>query len=275
MIEAKVIEDSIDAVTKTRITTLELKYPRFILAEFNTHRVFSRNSSSSRAIPVWKMMKDVLLDPVYPSFWGENQKGMQAAKELSGMKLFLAKFSWRMASFLAVSVAGIMNLVGLHKQIANRIIEPWMWTKTIVTATEWGNFFDLRCHKDAQPEIRELAWKMAEAIQHSIPKELKLDEWHLPYVREDERETLHIMELLKISTARCARVSYLTHDGKVPNVEKDIKLHERLVGSIPRHSSPAEHQATPTLSNEFVKNFKGWKQYRSLVEKKLMEKSDD
>lgn len=277
MWNVKIIEDSVSPEGK-RITTFELEYPRFILAELNTHRVFSRNSSSSRAIPVWKLMKKILQDPVYPSFWGENQKGMQASKELEGLKLIIAKLSWRIASIFAVGFAGIMNLVGLHKQIANRVIEPWMWTKTILTSTEWDNFFELRCHPDAQPEMRILAILMRDIYEQSSPKLVDFGNWHLPYVTEEERNSeKSILDLCKISTARCARVSFLTHDGKSPSFEKDINLHERLVGSVPIHASPTEHQATPNniTGESFSKNFKGWIQYRSIVERKNLLKIGD
>lgn len=268
MIEAKIIRDSISP-KGVRLTTFELKYPRFILAEFNTHRVFSRNSASSRAIPVKKMINDVIVDPVIPVFWGKNQAGMQASRELSGLSLSLAKFFWRSSRYPACFVAYILSKLKLHKQISNRIIEPWMWTKTIVTSTEWENFFELRAHKDAQPEIYVLANLMYSEYINSIPKQLNYGEWHLPYVLEDELENNNLENLIKISAARCARVSYLTHDGKVPNVIKDFMLYEDLVGAVPIHGSPTEHQATPNKNVKFDKNFKGWHQHRADIEHKF------
>lgn len=268
MIEAKIILDSISN-KDVRLTTFELSYPRFILAEFNTHRVFSRNSASSRAIPVKKLISDILNDPVVPVFWGKNQPGMQAKTQLSGFKLFLSKRLWKMASYNAIVFAYALQKIGLHKQIANRIIEPWMHTKTIVTSTEWSNFFELRNHPDAQPEFRVLAEEMFSQLQSSTPKQLKYGEWHLPYVTEDEKKNNTLEVLLKMSVARCARVSYLTHDGKIPNIDSDVELHNRLVGSVPIHASPTEHQATPTKDVRMHKNYRGWKQYRDDVELKL------
>lgn len=265
MIEVKIVLDSISP-KGIRITTFELKYPRFILAEFNTHRVFSRNSASSRAIPVKKMINDVIDDPVIPVYWGKNQSGMQAREELSGYKLPLSKFLWRVARYPACVFAYILNKIGLHKQIANRIIEPWMWTKTIVTATEWDNFFELRVHEDAQPEIYDLSLKMQECISKLEPELVGYDEWHLPYVTKEEKDEYDINTLIKVSSARCARVSYLTHDGKKPDIEKDLKLYENLVGAIPIHGSPTEHQATPNKNTKFDKNFKGWHQHRADIE---------
>lgn len=265
MIEAKIILDSISP-KGVRITTFEIRYCRFILAEFNTHRVFSRNSASSRAIPVKKMIKDVIDDPVIPVFWGKNQAGMQAKEELSGFGLICSRFLWSFARYPACGIAYLMTKVGLHKQIANRIIEPWMWTKTIVTATEWDNFFELRMHEDAQPEIYVLATRMYDALLRSKPTLIEYGEWHLPYVSDEEMEEYDINTLIKVSSARCARVSYLTHDGKKPDIEKDLKLYDNLVGAIPIHGSPTEHQATPNKNNKFDKNFKGWHQHRADIE---------
>lgn len=268
MIEAKIILDSISP-NGVRLTTFELKYPRFILAEFNTHRVFSRNSSSSRAIPVLKLIKDIISDPVYPVYWGENKPGMQAEEELKGIKLILAKSVWKVASLFAVGFAYTLTKLGLHKQIANRIIEPWMHTKTIVSATEWNNFFSLRCHKDAQPEIHELAVKMKDAYDNSKPRFINYNEWHLPYITDDERNLYSISDLIKMSVARCARVSYLTHDGQLPNIEKDFELYDRLVGSVPIHASPSEHQASPLKIFDSNNNFSGWLQHRTQIQNKI------
>lgn len=268
MIEAKIIIDSISP-KGVRLTTFELKYPRFVLAEFNTHRVFSRNSASSRAIPVKKLIKDVIDDPVIPVFWGKNQAGMQAKEELSGIPLKLAQFLWGIARYPACGIAYCMTKIGLHKQIANRIIEPWMWTKTIVTTTEWDNFFELRMHEDAQPEIYVLATRMYEEYLKSKPKLLGYGKWHLPYISDEETGKCDIDTLIKASAARCARVSYLTHDGKTPDIEKDLKLYNSLVGAVPIHGSPTEHQATPNKNTKFDKNFRGWHQHRADIEHKF------
>jgi hypothetical protein len=270
-IEAKIIADSFYYVgdKKHRITTFQLRYPRFFHAEFMTHRVFSRNASSSRAIPVMKMLKDIWTDPAMPIHWGQNQAGMQAKTELEGFKRRLAETLWRGAGKAACIFAYGMNKLGLHKQVANRITEPWQHISVIITATELDNFYALRDHPDAQPEIRDLAQKMKAAQDASTPRELKSGEWHLPYCSDAEIATLPLEVLKKISAARCARVSYLTHDGLMPNVEKDIALHDRLVASEPIHASPVEHQATPSGDDLFHKNFKGFIQYREEVEAQL------
>lgn len=268
-ISAKIIEDSISD-SGVRLTTLQLCYPRFIHAEVMTHRVFSRNASSSRAIPVAKMIEQVRTNPAMPIHWGLNQPGMQANHELCGYTLDHAKELWSEAAWNAARVAEAMMESDLHKQVANRILEPFQWIHVIVTATEWDNFFELRDHPDAQPEIRALAIAMKEAFAGSRPMTLGEGEWHLPYVTRAERAE-HFYDnvdlLLKISAARCARVSYLTHDGQQPDIKKDSALYERLVGSVPLHASPVEHQATPLPSAEMWSgNFRGWLQYRKLIE---------
>jgi thymidylate synthase ThyX len=268
VISAKVIEDSVGP-NGVRITTLQLCYPRFIHAEFMTHRVFSRNASSSRAIPVAKMLEMVRNEPAMPIHWGKNQPGMQANERLIGEQLEDANCLWLLAATNAARVAESMNALGLHKQVANRILEPFQHIHVIVTATEWENFFALRDHRDAQPEIRELAIQMKLAFAGSTPSRLKVDQWHLPYVTRKERLTCAVSDMLKCSAARCARVSYLTHDGLPPNIEKDVALYERLVGGEPIHASPIEHQAMAGFfgsANLWSGNFKGWIQHRKMIE---------
>jgi thymidylate synthase ThyX len=268
IITAKVIEDSISE-HGVRLTTLQLCYPRFIHAEFMTHRVFSRNASSSRAIPVAKMIEQVRTNPAMPIHWGKNQAGMQANEELAPLAQEGARQLWMQAARDAASTAHVMADMGLHKQVANRILEPFQYMHVIVTATEWDNFFELRDHPDAQPEIHALAKVMKYAFAESRPRLLHDGQWHLPYVTRQERLE-HFTDtdlLLKVSGARCARVSYLTHDGETPSIEKDVALYERLVGGVPLHASPIEHQATPLAEADMWSgNFRGWLQNRKLVE---------
>lgn len=267
-IKAEIVEDSVSPVG-VRITTLKLEYPRFIHSEFMTHRAFSRNASSSRAIPAAKMIEQVRTRPATPIHWGKNQPGMQAEVELDEVEKLDAIALWYEAAEGCANIAERMNDMGIHKQIVNRILEPFQIMKTVVTATDWDNFFSLRCHKDAQPEIQALADKIRIARELADPIDLEYGEWHLPFVSRAEREEFHHSPntLLEISTARCARVSYLTHEGKVPDVVKDVELYERLVGNDPRHASPCEHQATPLKDkDEYSRNFRGWLQHRELVE---------
>jgi len=268
-ISAKIIEDSI-SLDGARLVTMQLKFHRFILSEFNTHRMFSRNASSSRAIPTHKLIEQVRNNPMMPVHWGANQTGMQASEEIKNHADFgQGEYQWRGAAMEMANRAETMLQQGYHKQIVNRLLEPFLPIHVIVTATEWDNFFSLRIHPDAQPEINELATKMKMAIDNSTPKLLKTTyDWHLPYVTNEERKyKLDNKTLAKISAARCARVSYLTHNGENPSMEKDLALYDRLVGSKPIHASPVEHQAYPLSSKyELCRNFRGWKQFRSLID---------
>lgn len=265
MIEAKVIEDSIYEGGQ-RLTTMQLKYQRFLHPEFMTHRVFSRNASSSRAIPVAKMLQQVYEDPAMPVEWGKNQPGMQARELLSAEDTESAKSSWLLAAKLAAGAAEALMETGVHKQITNRLLEPFQWIHVVVTATDWDNFFALRDHPDAQPEIRELARAMKAAMAASTPRVLGFGEWHLPYLDDAERLGLPIKDQIACSVARCARVSYLRHNLTAPNLEDDKQLHDRLVLAVPPHMSPTEHQATPTLDTSKQANLRGWMQYRRQVE---------
>lgn len=263
----KIVADSISESGK-RITTFQLKYPRFIHAEIMTHRVFSRNSSSSRAVPVLRMIEQVRTNPAMPIHWGKNQSGMQAKEELSGIALDMAEDAWKNAAIEASIIADKMMNLGAHKQIVNRILEPFQHMHTVLTATEFDNFFELRIHEDAQPEIYALALTMKQAMDNSEPRILKVGEWHLPYVKETN---MNSTLACKISAARCCRVSYLKHDGSNPSIDEDLALFERLVGSEPLHASPLEHQATPENEYEPVphSNLKDWAQYRKIYEASL------
>lgn len=270
-IKAKIIADS---VTKEgdRITSLELVYPRWVLAELNTHRTFSRSSASSRAIPVKKLISQVWNDPAMPVHWGRNQAGMQAGSELVGWRLALAKASWRLEGRVACGFAWFNSrILGMHKQLVNRGLEKRQLVSTIVTATDWENFFVLRDHPDAQPEIQVLARVMKEAMKNSEPTLLEVGDFHLPYVRPEEikryKGTDNEWLLPVLSSARCARVSYNRHDGSTSSVKEDKRLFERLVISEPAHASPCEHQAqyVPHLSSS--RNFRGpWYQFRAILE---------
>lgn len=264
MYAVKILADSI-APNGCRLTTMEVTLPRIMLAELNTHRMFSRNSASSRAIPVEKTIKRVLENPFVPEYWGANQKGMQAERELTGWRRWLAPKLWVGASRVAVLMAKIMLKLGLHKQLTNRILEPWMWHTVIVSATEWGNFFGLRCHPAAQPEIRRPAEMMREALANSTPTFLMPGEWHMPITDDIEElvsEGYELDDIKKISIGRCARVSFLTHFG-IRDPKEDVGLFNKLKND--RHMSPLEHVATPSEDDKFHGNFKGFIQYRKEV----------
>jgi thymidylate synthase ThyX len=295
--DAKVLADSLSPAG-FRLTTLEATFPRFVLAEFNTHRVFSRNSASSRAIPIVKQLRRVLEDPYVPIEFGSNQPGMQAGPSLAGERREAAVREWLQARDDAVRrVLGLVTdpdavsadddlaealdeveeairnktqpsaWLNVHKQVANRLLEPFMWHTVIVTATEWENFWNLRCHPDAQPEIRLVAESMRAAVEASEPTQLGQDDWHLPLIHPEDRQQAAIEDLIEVSAGRCARVSYLTHAGK-RDLDADIELHDRLLES--GHMSPLEHPAQPLNAEELREsewsgNFRGWRSYRKNI----------
>ncbi|MCB0627931.1 MAG: FAD-dependent thymidylate synthase [Saprospiraceae bacterium] len=305
-IYAKMVADSISK-TGIRISTLELNYHRFIHSEFMTHRMFSRNASSSRAIPVNKILEKLKENPAMPIYWGKNKAGMQADEELDVLIFTDPECSgisredlWKDAAEMAGYFAKDFSKTGYHKQIVNRLTEPFQFIRVIVTATEWDNFFKLRLHPAAQPEIQELARSMKIAMDSSIPEKLSVGEYHLPYIDKKEFNCFNkhpkmnawngsIEEPIKASIARCARVSYLNHDKSKPDVKKDIELYNHLLKE--GHMSPFEHIATPIdeiqmngllhgvhpdnwdLGTTHVDkndvswsgNFKGWIQYRQLL----------
>jgi hypothetical protein len=273
----------------TRLTTMEVVMHRFVLAEFNTHRVFSRNSASSRAIPVSKQIKKISDNPAWPIKWTSEQPGMQGGIPLEGVDLDLAMEFWGFAQDAALASVESYLLIlkemypnpeerkkhTLHKSLINRILEPYMWHTVIVTSTEWENFFKQRVSPLAQPEIEAPAEYMYEALQDSTPKILQPDEWHLPYIKDDDyTDSMNyadpLLTLIQVSAARCARVSYLTQDG-IRDLSEDLKLFDRLVTADPPHYSPLEHVAMPNPENitwldgeplARLGNFPGWSQLR-------------
>lgn len=263
-ITSKVICDSISETGK-RITTFELEYNRYIHAELLTHRMLSKNCSSSRAIPIEKMLGYIENNMAVPVYLGRNKSGMQAVEEIEDKEPAL-RF-WK-NSFVGVkSTVNLLTKLGLHKQIANRLTEPYQMMKVVVTATEWDNFFNLRIDKDAQPELVMLADKMFNAMQGSTPKALKEGQWHLPYVETHEVEDVErnaseneqyyflpdsadynagvefsLEDAIKISVASCAAVSYRTEN---MTLAKADKIFDMLINAENLHSSPFEHVAMP------------------------------
>lgn len=272
---ARVIEHSVNHDTGKPLVTFLLSYPRFIHGEFMTHRVFSRNASSSRAIPVNKMIATIQEDPAFFVHVGKNQPGMQAREEVDAETNEKFRKEWN--ELLAIASEYSLrwaNDYGIHKQCANRVVEPWMRMKVVVTASEWDNFYELRDHEDAQPEIQDLARTMKRAIEKSQPRYVRTNEmedarcWHLPFVTMQERKAHPVVDLIRASTARCARTSFNNHDNTQPDIQKDIELHDRLVVAQPIHASPAEHQACATDMKLNSGNLSGgWAQYRKLLER--------
>lgn len=256
-ITAEIVADSVSPTGK-RITTYVLEYPRFVHSEFMTHRVFSRNAASSRAIPVSKMIEHMMYNSAEPTHWGKNQSGMQAKEELEQPHKIRVQQTWAEAKFNAIDAANKMHNEGAHKQIVNRILEPFQMIRVVCTATEYDNFFYLRYHADAQPEISQLAECMWLAREHSIPEVLQPGEWHVPFVNtsrdaagkryywnfisETEKVEISLEYALKVSASCCAQVSYRKLD---TSLEKALDIYNKLVTMKPVHASPFEHCATP------------------------------
>jgi hypothetical protein len=227
-----------------------------------THRIFSKNAASSRAIPLKTMIGLVWNKPAEFVHWGKNQSGMSAKEELSGWRLKVAKAIWKYTGRAVCVAAWVMEKIGLHKQCANRMLEPWSHIKVVLTGTDFENFFHLRTHKDAQPEFQVLAKSMLKDLGNSKPKVLREGEWHLPYIDKQYKD-LSLEKRIKLSASLCAQVSYRKQDD---SIEKALKIYDRLVESTPVHASPFEHQATPLNNpNESSGNFKGWKQNRQTI----------
>lgn len=266
--DAKILADSISP-DGVRLTTFEVTFPRIVLAEFNTHRMFSRNSASSRAIPVKKLIERVQGDPYIPTSWGKNQKGMQAGEDVPLSEQAFSRDVWLHARDNAVNDALLLLDSGIHKQITNRLLEPFMWHTVIVTATDWANFFHLRNNEMAHPDIQIPARMMQELYESQEPTFVDHDNWHLP-LWGFEGDDAWWADAPKISVGRCARVSYLTHDGK-RDPAADIDLHNRLLTS--GHMSPFEHVAKPMGPGGiaihpgalYSGNFRGWVQYRKTI----------
>ena len=316
-IEVQIIADSIaqnsTCSNRNRIVTFSLKYPRFIHAELLTHRMFSRNAASSRAIPVNSMIDIIEQENMKPVHWGKNKKGMSADQEHNeligisengNVKMLNREQFWYFIRTKNIFYSRLFSEAGYHKQIVNRILEPYQNIKVILTATEFNNFFQLRMASDAQPEIRELATLMYQAIGDSRPELKREGEWHLPfidsevygicenYIRDnkydcDLAENPVIDLALKVSSSCCAQVSYRKLDTSIP---KALDIHDKLINTLAIHASPFEHQAQspPYCSvhkhvfNGFIAghrgfthvdkygnlwsgNLKGWIQHRHLI----------
>lgn len=249
------------------IYTVRMRYPRIIHSEIMTHRVFSRNARSSRAVPIARMIKEVEEKTFVPWHWGKNQKGMQAEKSCDALVCLPNSFdeyesnkiAWLEAAAVAIEYAEAFMEAGYHKQIVNRLLEPFMWIDTLVTSTDWENFFWLRDHKDAEPHLQDLARLVEKALNNAPLVNLEPGQWHLPYITKQDLTAVHMSfgatllgtrhkglteTLCKISAARCARISYAPFDGNA-SYERELERYNSLVSSDRIHASPLEHQATP------------------------------
>lgn len=265
MFAAKILLDSKTAdvglsTAGYRLTTMEVTYPRIIHAERLRHRMFSASVASSRAIPVEKTLRQVETDPFIPYHWGAAQKGMQADNQIDADSRGEAIVEWLTARDNAVASARRMLDLGLHKQVINRVLEPFTWITEIISSTTWTNFFQLRIHPAAEPHIRLIAQMMRDALNASTPTLVPTGMWHMPMLREEDASLPPEVQR-QVSVARCARISYLTHDGR-RDISEDIRLYNQLVEL--RHFSPLESCATPAEGRHA--NFFGWQSLRNLME---------
>lgn len=277
---AKVIAHSVHHESYApAVATLEVVMHRYVLAEFNTHRDFSRNSASSRAIPVHRQLERVQTDPAIPLTWPAERPGMQGGDPLDDSEQAAAEAVWIEASRRAAQSAESLSLLGVHKSVTNRLLEPFMWHTVVVTSTAWDNFFEQRCSPLAQPEIRRVAERMRDALAASRPRILRTGQFHKPYIDGDDLALVageHNQEdvLCKMSAARCCRVSREAQGGG-RSLEDDMKTYDRLInpGEGPSHWSPLEHVCRAKLDHEagiaVPGNLRGWVQLRHIVSKEI------
>lgn len=295
---AIILKDSINK-QGDRLTTFRLTYPRIILAELNTHRVYSKNTSSSRAIPVKDNIERIRNDPFIPGQWVKNARGMFSLDYIDNNLEEIMRL-WLEANYIMGDIGKNLAEYELHKQYANRLLEPFMYVDTILTGTDFNNFFYLRTAEDAQPEIQELANCMYEVYSESTPDLLYYGEWHVPYIdtiRENDSLTYSINDqiididtAIKIAISCCGQVSYRKLN---TTIEKALEIYAKFMNNSRLHASPLEHVATPFSDLEYEsrikvrdllqvelgdnissfdlekilykRNFKGWTQFRALI----------
>jgi len=278
-ITATSILSSVHAVTGDRLDTLLLRFPRCILAEFNTHRVFSRNAASSRAIPVAKLIADVENDPFVPLVWTRNEPGMQGRDVLDNLGELSARLYWKDAMNEALRFADRLADIGAHKQIVNRILEPFAHVTVVVSSTTWDGFLAQRDHEDAEPHMQILAREIRKALIGATVQVLQPGQWHLPFVKSLNGTAMNLEYAKMLSVARCASTSYKTVDGFDMSLERATEIYDKLANADPIHASPFEHVAqADDLEgiddlDELVwadphqhRNFRGFRQLRAMLE---------
>jgi hypothetical protein len=274
-ISATSILASRHAVTGDRLDTLLLRYPLVIHAEFMTHRVFSRNAASARAIPVAKLIADVENDPFVPLVWTKNEKGMQGREELIDVALSNAKWDWMAAKYHAVAQAKKLADTGAHKQIVNRLLAPFAHITVVVSSTDWSGFLAQRDHADAEPHMQMLAREIRKALDDPQLQVLAPGEWHLPFIDPKEFNPHDMEGMKRLSVARCASTSYKTVDGFDMDLARAQEIYDKLRTADPVHASPFEHVAQADayykprktyLNIEQHRNFRGFRQLRAMIE---------
>lgn len=261
--EVKLITYSEASETRKRLATFVIKAPKFIYGHICSHRALSRNTSSSRAIPAKRLRSMVLNKPYTPIYFGKNKPGMQSGEELKGWRLWFSKKLWLWARVIPCLIHFVSEKMGVHKELLNRMIEPWLMVDVILSGTEWENFILLRSNPSAQPEMQFISKEINKQLNETTPQSLKAGEWHIPFILSSEKGLSLDMQK-KISAARCARVSYKLFDGETSNIESDLRLCDKLISL--GHWSPFEHQAEALATVDRSGNFVGWKQFRKEFE---------
>lgn len=283
MIKANIVQDS-SLPTGERLLTYNLRYGRLIHSELLRHRAASHSVKSSRAIPTKKYRKEVEKDPYIPVKFGTNQRGMQAGKQTAASVAYGTRI-WKLSAKFACLAHSLMELVNVHKEVSNRILEPYVWVEETLTVEEDAlrEIAKLRIHNDAQEDIRAVLEEMIYECEKSTTIVLEENQWHVPYVvrqingsmvyKDNDGKTLTLDEAIICSAARCARSSYANHDNSTTTYENDTKLADRLIGSEPMHLSPFEHQARPFANDQekfdYGSNFRHFFQQRKAIENSL------
>lgn len=265
--DVTVLADSLNTKTGDRATTFLLeRFPLRVLAEINTHRVFSRNAGSTRAIPVGKVIEQVINDPYIPD-WTRKQPGMQGARDLaSGKRDKATQRSLEARDYQIEVVRELHENWDIAKQDCNWYLAPWMRLPYIVTSTTFGNFFKLRVNeKTVHPALYGYAKDMRELFHESVPQFIEPGDWHIAF-GDMGLEDMSLQEKLKISAARAARGSYNDHFGDF-KPERDYKLHDDLLRE--GHMSPFEHQLKAQEQKRMYRNLQGFMHYRQHVEERV------
>ena len=238
--KVELLNKAMNIATGDTIRTFLLHdFPKCLLAEFNTHRMLSKNWESSRARPVGSVIQQVMTNPYIPSFTGKA-KGMQGAT-VSEETADRARYRWLNARDNAVLQVQELISIGIHKQDANRLLEPWMLVSGIVSATEWANFFKLRNHPDAQPAFQEFAAEMQRLDEGVTARPIELGKWYKPWPDLS----------LEANVCKAASISYASH-AKDRTEEDFQRIHDDLIHANPLHASPLEHCAIAVVPGEHV-----------------------
>lgn len=263
----------------TNVATFLLTIPRVMLPELTRHRNFSFSVESSRAKSIEKVIEDIVKNKYYPD-WTINKKGMSGDKlsDINQRKRANEKVDFLANTIINVVELSLKDELGIHKQNANRYLEPFQYIDVIVTGslTDWLAFLELRhpqgdlinkCEDSephginysfpAQSEIQNIAIKVWNILKDAEPNYLEPGEYHLPYRLENDERVYTIEEQLSYASSKCATISFGNHseDNKTKaNLDNTNRLYKRLINH--KHWSPLEHcLRVPTKEEVMSKAF--------------------